>query len=527
MTGVLLLFLIIAVTHHVYLGSIKLLGFDLPPNIQQVLDSIRGSGRFFWPITYALSTTVMVLIWKSFSQKTGILLIGFLTVIQLVDVRTFLEAAPQPNKLQQDRLDQRAVLKDLMANHDRVVALPQWENSSESSKPFLRDIIMLASQLNKPLSIVQMARAFNPKSPFESRETYLSNGLEPETLYLLVQPQYGDADILNLDPTGEFTREIESIFVLSKSIDEYEKSSSLARTMLKSYVPKPYRLGTTIFTSELHSRNYVIGLSDKGGWSDGPRLEFVFPLENDTRPARLELKFFPFVSKQHPTQRVNVRCGEKSISTWKLSQELSFPITRSILIPGECLDDSGVLRIQLEFPDAASPKDVHGAVDSRKLALDIEEFTLFGIEDFVTLNWEKPLQFSRNQKGTKILQSGFSDPEEFGCWTVGETANLQFLLPSVGETDSPYIDLELVAFVNANHPSLRCVFNIDGEITKTEIFSTPESHRIVSIPLPNARNVVDVEIELDSPVSPASLGMSSDDRVLGLYLKKITLRNRK
>ena len=76
-------------------------------------------------------------------------------------------------------------------------------------------------------------------------------------------------------------------------------------------------------------------------------------------------------------QQVTISCGDTILFSDTINQNLS---QISFSIPKECLKDN-ILSLQLELPDAVSPKELGDGEDGRKLALAITSIEFAKVTD--------------------------------------------------------------------------------------------------------------------------------------------------
>lgn len=107
---------IYATTHKVAWGSIELWHIPLPQPIKNIGNAFRASGRFFAPVYYLIYLGLMLWIWRRFSNKVALILIGMALIIQLTDSsgalaamnRRFTESQPYASPFKSPAWDELA-----------------------------------------------------------------------------------------------------------------------------------------------------------------------------------------------------------------------------------------------------------------------------------------------------------------------------------------------------------------------------------------------------------------------------------
>ena len=136
------------------------------------------------------------------------------------------------------------------------------------------------------------------------------------------------------------------------------------------------------------------------------------------------------------------------------------------------------------------------------------------------------LGFARDGTGVAGLIEGWSEPEEWGTWSVARNCVLRF---EVRPVPSRPVELVLAcrAFVSEKNPQLRVVCRIgDGALQQLD-FSTDsfaDLRKLMVDPAAiAAHGTLTISLALFDPHSPADLALSSDVRPLGIGLERIWL----
>jgi hypothetical protein len=136
------------------------------------------------------------------------------------------------------------------------------------------------------------------------------------------------------------------------------------------------------------------------------------------------------------------------------------------------------------------------------------------------------LSFARDGTGVAALVEGWSEPEEWGTWSVARNCVLRFELRPF-----PSRSIELVlacrAFVSERNPQLRVVCRVGNGVPQQLDFSTDAFAGLRRLMLDPAAIAADgtltISLALSDPRSPADLALSSDVRPLGIGLERIWL----
>jgi Family of unknown function (DUF6311) len=73
-----------AITNHIAIGR-KEFGFGISDSIYAIASIFRASGRFFWPMFYALNLVCFLIVIKGYSKRFTFVLLGIACLLQVVD----------------------------------------------------------------------------------------------------------------------------------------------------------------------------------------------------------------------------------------------------------------------------------------------------------------------------------------------------------------------------------------------------------------------------------------------------------
>ena len=141
---------------------------------------------------------------------------------------------------------------------------------------------------------------------------------------------------------------------------------------------------------------------------------------------------------------------------------------------------------------------------------------------FSFLSLCQKVTFGKGGTGTHLLGPGFSDPEEWGCWTDGSEAILYLMLPPTSS------DLELVMEARPMVPQANrfaeVLFN-EEKIARWDVGgeSTKRFTALIKKSLIRPGHVSVIKLKFNKTFSPAGSGKSLDSRKLGLALEAMTL----
>lgn len=226
-------------------------------------------------------------------------------------------------------------------------------------------------------------------------------------------------------------------------------------------------------------------LEDTHTWVDGLRgvIEFYCPkqlIEHasdvDLRLCLLGRRALQTDRSQHCTLVIN----GYAVAYLVLPDAKSWVTVR---LPPQFRRDAGRFRIELIFDHADVVLDRSGnVIDHRKLSAALFGFELVAIAETPIQTIKPGIRYptTLGQKGSSVLVEGYSTPEEYGVWMIGNRARLRFKVQDF--RPAMKLILELVGRASRKSGSLqRIAISLNGrEVVTTD---APEQRQSVEIPL--------------------------------------------
>ncbi|EJN11420.1 glycosyl transferase [Bradyrhizobium sp. YR681] len=136
------------------------------------------------------------------------------------------------------------------------------------------------------------------------------------------------------------------------------------------------------------------------------------------------------------------------------------------------------------------------------------------------------LAFARDGTGIAALAEGWSEPEQWGTWSIARNCVLRFEVRPVPPQPAEIV-LACRAFVSDRNPQLRVVCRVGNGAPQELTFSTDGFAGLRRLTLDPAAiaadGMVTISLALSDPLSPADLALGSDVRPLGIGLERIWL----
>ncbi len=369
-----------AISDNVGIGSQN---FQIPVNdfLFRIASLFRSSGRMFWPVFYAIIFISIFVIVRVNSKKRAIGILSVALCAQIIDTnqawngtRRYLMTEPS-SEWSTDFKD--SFWDDAASRYTNV----KWLLPAHPS-PKYREISSYAVKYGLATGAVYLGRLDHSQLNLEknkAKEALESGKYDPNTLYILEDKVLWWAAI-NLDSDSDLLAKIDGLHVLAPGWRKCASCPIVPTELTEMDVLTPLNRGEEIkFAQSSSGAKYLLdGWFEQeawGTWSDGSVADMILPLSfND--PDRIIVEANALVSSSHPKQDVEVWVNGVLAASARLSAgegnriEVSIPDATY-----ERLEESGYLRLQFRFPDAARPREIGMNRDLRQLALGLVSLT--------------------------------------------------------------------------------------------------------------------------------------------------------
>jgi len=184
--GVLCLF---ALSNRVYFGNWLLLDIPLPTKVEMALGAFRSSGRFFWPIGYAIMAAMILLTLRRFSPRLAMPALAVAAMLQFADVTPFRHAIAQTAMTPRPPVFDDVRLAALIADSRGVMVFPPYLCTPRSPDAARlthenMEIQLAAARALVPINSVYTSHVM-PDCAAE--QTHERAPLRPHTLYVYLE----------------------------------------------------------------------------------------------------------------------------------------------------------------------------------------------------------------------------------------------------------------------------------------------------------------------------------------------------
>ncbi len=372
-----------AITNHIAIGR-KEFGFGISDSVYAIASIFRASGRFFWPMFYALNVACIFIVIRAYSKRFVWILLGLACLLQVLDTsagwRAMHQQISDPTKNIPHELNLKNSFWKNAANHYQEVQLVPPQDKA----PGWDQIALYAAKYRLATNAVFFARADIEKLS-KAQETFMKSlygsSWSPKSLYVL-QPDVVLPAYFHSNPDVDLLVGFDGFAVLAPNWKSCKDCPLIQENLREelNQLTKQIRLNKSFgFGKGQLGNRFLIGMGgswawpeDWGVWSNGDQAKMILPIPQDgsaNPPKQLKLSLRAFVSPLHPKQDVEVFINE--MPPQSISLVNSDVNTWFINLPPN-VDKKKYLELQFHFKNPASPKDVGGVPgDDRKLGIGL------------------------------------------------------------------------------------------------------------------------------------------------------------
>jgi hypothetical protein len=259
-----------------------------------------------------------------------------------------------------------------------------------------------------------------------------------------------------------------------------------------------------------------------GAWIAGREGQLSLPLERAASTSLvLEVSADGFLGAGRSRQRLDLSvngaaAASLTIDSGGLREEL-------IVLPQAAVAGRRSLDLVFGTPDATSPAVLGIDDDDRRVGVLLRRLLVreprvceVGVE----------LAFGEGSGDEEMLLGGWSHPEPSGRWTEGELA--QILLRLDGASGPLDLEFEAAPFLGSSGRSLQVEVLANQHSLRSVTYDATTVYPLaVRIPVPATAIGVEGELLLSwrirDPLSPSAEGISEDERLLGLLLRRVAV----
>ena len=373
-----------AITNHIAIGQ-KEFGFGISDSVYAVASIFRASGRFFWPMFYALNLACILTVIRCYSNNFALIILGSACLLQAVDSSAGWRLLHEQISYAAKNIPHELTLKnsfwDKAAKYYQEVQLvPPQDKASGWDQ-----IALYAAKYHLATNAVFFTRVDAGKLA-KAQETFInrlnSTNWKLGSLYVL-QPDTVLPAYFHSNPNTDLLVGFDGFAVLAPNWKTCKDCSAIEENLRDelNQLTKQVQMNQPLeFSKGGLGTRFLIDIGGNwawpeawGVWSKSNQAKLILPIPQEKQstgyPKQLNLNVRAFVSPQHPKQNIEVFVDNMPPQVISITN--SETNAWLINLPPN-LAGKKYLEIQFHFMNPASPKDVGGIPgDDRRLGLGL------------------------------------------------------------------------------------------------------------------------------------------------------------
>jgi len=354
---------LLALSTKIYAGPRLLLTLPTP----HILLELRGSGRLFWPVAYALLIAGTLIVCRKLNARWAMVTLLVLASLQYVESFPMRREVRRILRSRRGYVIDTALFRPLLADHSKLVVWPKFGCGGDPRTPEFSDLYLLASEVAIPVNMTYVGRfAREPNCDFSQVPVTVA----PGELWVFV-PQWNSGMIASVVDWRDICRKSGPLVVCAQDLR--------GRTDLP--VPSLPTLAldkTTSAAADAPGQQWLISgwypPEPWGTWTEGAKAYLTANLDKPLdRPVVLKVWASGLAAHPSETQKVTVIADGQPIAVWNVKEGTESEYSASIpppAVPTRKL----VVEFQVDHP--ISPKEDGLGPDPREVGFGLSAFRL-------------------------------------------------------------------------------------------------------------------------------------------------------
>jgi len=225
LAGILFLLTLFAISTEVYFGEQRVLKYSLPPALDTITGTFRSSGRFFWPVGYALCVFAVLSLQRYLPARVAAPLLVLLVALQLWDLREHHQRTRDSVAIPAREVIDEAGWKSFLGTQmDTMQYYPPFRCGKSAPQQSLLPVTLFAVKQGYRLSTGYVARANKRCDNFAEE---IAGMTSPRTAFVFEHadfPQQSDVEQLLGGPDKAECRSINAVYLCKRRNQSTEEN---------------------------------------------------------------------------------------------------------------------------------------------------------------------------------------------------------------------------------------------------------------------------------------------------------------
>lgn len=374
----LIVLFLLAISNNVEIFSINI-SISIPNAILVYLDTIRSSGRLFWPVFYFITFSYLKIVTKYLTTKIVITLLAICAVAQIWDLAPGIKSGKQKiitdSYFHYESPFKNFFWASIPEIYKNILYYPlihsQWQPNWEAISRFSSENAMGTNSVylarTDPVKIDQSNRRLRHQ---------LQSGLyEADSIYILGPWKHQPDLSIKLNERNDVLAKVDGFTVLApgykktKNYLNFDSGLEITRYAPETLTGKPILFSKFTNNADLFLLESWGFPEEWGTWTTGRSAKIIIPIP-DSGSSQITLIFKAFVSQMHPYQELDLDYIKRKRLRFTKPEG-----NQVILAISDQSRQLGYVSVELTLINSISPMELQLSNDSRMLGVGLVSAT--------------------------------------------------------------------------------------------------------------------------------------------------------
>ncbi|MDN3223063.1 DUF6311 domain-containing protein [Pseudomonas nunensis] len=369
--------LLFALSNDIGLGLLNA-HYPLPKAFVKLANIFRASGRMFWPVFYVIVFAIIYLVVRGNRPRTAVCLLAVALCVQVVDTRNGWAGLRQ-SRMMEPASEWATPLQDPFwksaALHYANIRSLSPQNQPDTWQP-LADFAATHGMKTDAAYLGRMSTTALEQAGEKARRMLETGQYDPDSLYILDEKARLEA-VKTVNSATDLLTRIDGMVVLAPGWKQCARCLAVEDEGRAMQSMPLIKVGQQQLFN--HTTLHLVqgwGTPEAWGtWSDGAQAEIQ--LRVPPQASSIVIDALAFVLPMHAGQTMVFSINGVQALTTRLTtvqgNRIEIPITPAIR---EAIAGDRLMRIQVQLPDAISPKQLGLGEDQRVMGLGMKSLTV-------------------------------------------------------------------------------------------------------------------------------------------------------
>lgn len=353
----------LALSTKIYAGQRLLLDLPTP----SFLLELRGSGRLFWPVAYALILAGVVIVCRNLPARWAAVALLLFATVQFVETMPVRRQIRHTLRTRPGYTVDTTLLRSLLADHSMLTVWPKFACGADPRAPEFSQLYLLASEVAIPVSMTYVGRLTQPPDCVLPR---VPISVADKELLVFV-PQWNAGMVASVSDWQDICRQSGPLVVCAQDL---RRHANLPVASIPAAPLDKWLATTTDGPGAPWLASGWYGSEDWGTWANGSRAYLVANVDKSLHgPLVLQVRATGVAGHPATVQKVTVHANGQPVATWDVTEGAQTEYDATIPAPSQ---PSSTVIVEFAVEHPIIPQQQHRGADPRNLGFGVYAFRL-------------------------------------------------------------------------------------------------------------------------------------------------------